>query len=1195
MNTLHRVSAGVLTLAMMTQPVSAAAGYAGELRFSEPVEVTGSSTPGDILKQSDNYKDGVLTVEGHEFVIDENGHAVLKQPDEGWLCSWFGWWCPELTVGEITVDQAKAKDRVVAQVVSSVHAEMVKDTGRVLPLLAFAYPEPLAAGTVVYQARKGAIPMNIINDSWFFFLDLEPGAFFDHRAEFVLVDVKTGEITRNRVFTAPRIKGTIRYMDLNERWTTPDRCYPADLKDMPRAGDWPLAVEADFREDESPAMPPPDRKVPPAPAGSPASLYEVPWLIPVAEAATVPGPAANPADPCAGKPRRKVAVTISGEGPNTTHDDGLVDGETIANSEQNMVNLLGEMGVPYNDIHRFNPENTPKLKDVFAEIRRVTKDLGPCDKFFFYIFGHGTITDEDGNHIPDKPSRSIVYGHGDDEEVMGKGRWSEHSLITLLEDIKAQDINIVIESCFSGSIRDWIAMDTGNPADGSAWHIFLAAGGLRPSYGHGAYDGKPAGAYYTDAYTACASKKLAERGYVNPTIEQIEEVMRECQKEFNENPTEDIRAPLVEDVTRVTYTISPSVSITEGNSGVKYAEFTVTRSPVQDTAVSFDYKTYDNNPEGDVSNYANPADYKWNKEGSDVTFEPGQATATVRIAINGDTDVEEDETFGVWFPTLDDIRSVTIVDDDKPVTTASSSSAGTALASSSSSAYSVTVTIDAKDWKIGGLNAGGYYVVDMGDGVTVSPDKPVTITIKIPDEEVKIGGGITVELDAKCPTCEELAEQAMLQADICAMFEQDLADAQAEAADVDRQIASGDKDVKAAQDALNAFNNPKSSASSNGRTVDSSDLRAGREWAAGLWAQYRAGDLTAQQLEQKWKDGMTDAERQKIKDDIRARLEADVAAAKARVEKLKADRAALAAEIAGLQADLDACNKEFDRLIDAWMDCEDSCVETDATIGVMTGGGSGGSAASQAASSSKSVPPASSSSSSKSSSSSSHRDVFQSSSSSKPVTTPSSKSSSSSSRTATQPASSKSSSSAGTALCPNGTTPNRYECEEFCGHENGTCVQEDGCWSCTVAQCPAGTYTNTCPSSCTSGCDVVGQDGATQCLKCKQSCAEVCAGMDAQVGTNWNAYISSQLNQYVCVSGATVEIETTTAGSCTCSTQPTVQIDSTPPVCKGTPCGDVVCGGSASCQQGESTVTVNCNWGGWQNVGENQFKPIIGQ
>jgi hypothetical protein len=79
------------------------------------------------------------------------------------------------------------------------------------------------------------------------------------------------------------------------------------------------------------------------------------------------------------------------------------------------------------------------------------------------------------------------------------------------------------------------------------------------------------------------------------------------------------------------------------------------------------------------------------------------------------------------------------------------------------------------------------------------------------------------------------------------------------------------------------------------------------------------------------------------------------------------------------------------------------------------------------------------------------------------------------------------------------------------------------------------------------------------------------------------------------VSGATVEIETTTAGSCTCSTQPVVQVDSTPPVCKGTPCGDVVCGGSASCQQGEATVTVNCNWGGWQNVGENQFKPIVGQ
>lgn len=1195
MNTFQRFSAGFLGLAIMLQPLSVSA---AELTFGKPVAVSAESSPGDILKQSDQYKDGVLTVDGHEFVLDEYGHAVLRQEEKGWLCSWFGWWCPSREVGEITFDKQSAEQRVVAQAVSAIHAEMVKDTGRVLPLLAFAYPEPLPAGTVVYQSHKNSRPMNVLNDSWFFFLDLEPGAFFDHRAEFVLVDVKTGEITRDRVFAAPRIDGIIRYMDVGERWTTPDRFYPADLKDLPPGGDWPMTFNDTGSSSGAPALPPAGLRAPAAPdaAAKTTSLYDVPWLIPVAEAEAVPG-AAPVVDPCVGKPRKKVAVTIAGEGPNTIHNDGLVDGETIGNSEQNMVNLLGEMGVAQNDIHRLNPENTAKLDDVFKEIERVTKDLGPCDKFFFYIFGHGTITDDDGDHIPDKPSWGIVYGHGENEEVMGKDRWTEHSLIKLLEGIKAQDINLVIESCFSGSIRNWIAADTANPAEGSNWHIFLAAGALKPSYGHGTYGGNAAGAYYTDAYTACASRKLAARGYVNPTIEQIEEVMRECQKEFNENPTENIRAPQVEDVTRVTYTISPSVRIKEGDSGVTYAEFTVTRSPVSDDSVSFDFKTYDNDPDGDVANYPGPKDYQWNKKGSDVTFEPGQASVTIRIGINGDTDVEDDETFGVWFPTLHEARTVTILDDDKPVA-ASSSSTATAVKEESKTTISLApITFD-----LSGLNGIGYKVLDGKDGYSLG--EKITITI---DGHGDADGSKPV-IETKCPTCDDLADQARTQADVCSFLEQELADTKAESADLDRQIVSAVKDLKDAQNALNAFTNPKSYAESGGKRVTSSDLRAERDWSAGLWAQYRSGDMTAEQLSDAWSNGMSDADRQRFKDEIQKKLQQDVADTLARLERLRADRDDVTASLEGLAADVDECNAEFDRLLDAWMSCEDACPVAEAETGLALTGGDGFASASavsaSASSSSSSNAAAAVASSNSSSSSSAHRDTQpSSSSSSKPSSVPpvvrqssSSKSSSTAAAVTPVPSSKSSSSSSARAVsqCPAGTTSDKAECEQVCGHEGGTCAVSNGCYSCEVAQCPAGTYTNTCPSSCISGCDVVGQDGSTQCLQCKKSCTEVCAGY-GQVGTNWNTYIQTQLNQYTCVSAATVATESTTIGSCSCSNQPEVQVDATVPVCKGTPCGDVTCGGSSTCQQGESTVTIHCNWGGWKNVGENKFQPVFGQ
>jgi hypothetical protein len=465
----------------------------------------------------------------------------------------------------------------------------------------------------------------------------------------------------------------------------------------------------------------------------------------------------------------------------------------------------------------------------------------------------------------------------------------------------------------------------------------------------------------------------------------------------------------------------------------------------------------------------------------------------------------------------------------------------------------------------------------------------ITITIDPSDWKIEDGYGPKepeIDIVPKCPTCEELAADAMTQAELCELFEQDLADARALEADLKRQATSAEKDLQTATDALRAFNNPKSYAESNGRRVTSSDVQAEREWAQQQWSKYKNGDMNAQQLSDRWKNGMSDAEREQAKADIRTRLEDAVAAAEQRLNDARDETKDLAAEIEQMQADADVCNAELDRLIAAWLDCEEgSCTETEEPVGLVPGG----SVSSYAASSTHSVRTGVASSSSSSSSSS------------KPTAVPSSssaqsKSSSSSVPKASSSKSASSSSAAAVSTCPNGTTPHRYECEEYCGHEGGTCVDNrgDGCWSCSVAQCPAGTFTNDCPSSCGNGCELVGQDGETKCYQCKKSCSEVCADF-AQVGTNWNSYIQGQLNQYTCVSGASVEVESTTIGSCTCSNQPVVQVDTTVPVCKGTPCGDVQCGGSATCQAGENTVTVRCNWGGWRNIGENQFQPVLGQ
>lgn len=179
--------------------------------------------------------------------------------------------------------------------------------------------------------------------------------------------------------------------------------------------------------------------------------------------------------------------------------------------------------------------------------------------------------------------------------------------------------------------------------------------------------------------------------------------------------------------------------------------------------------------------------------------------------------------------------------------------------------------------------------------------------------------------------------------------------------------------------------------------------------------------------------------------------------------------------------------------------------------------------------------------------------------------------------------------------CPSGTTADAGACESQCASRGGTCVQSNGCYSCQVLNCPNGTFKNECPSSCPNGCDVAGEQGGTTCYACKQSCEDLCAqnGYGPESTDHSNA-ILSELNGYSCVSGANITIQTAKVGSCNCIGEYSLSVNTTPPVCSGTPCGDVSCGGSTSCQDGDTTITVNCNWGGWEKVQKHQFRPVFG-
>lgn len=178
--------------------------------------------------------------------------------------------------------------------------------------------------------------------------------------------------------------------------------------------------------------------------------------------------------------------------------------------------------------------------------------------------------------------------------------------------------------------------------------------------------------------------------------------------------------------------------------------------------------------------------------------------------------------------------------------------------------------------------------------------------------------------------------------------------------------------------------------------------------------------------------------------------------------------------------------------------------------------------------------------------------------------------------------------------CPSGTTSQKAVCESQCGPQGGVCVDEGGCFSCVVVNCPQGT-SKECPSNCQNGCDIVGSQHGVNCFQCKQSCEDVCAQNGyGGPNTDHSNSILAELNGYSCVSGASVSIQTATIGSCQCVGEYSLSVDTTPPVCTGTPCGDVACGSSATCADGDTQITVNCNWGGWEKIQKHQFRPKLG-
>ncbi|GBE72959.1 hypothetical protein myaer87_01860 [Microcystis aeruginosa NIES-87] len=98
------------------------------------------------------------------------------------------------------------------------------------------------------------------------------------------------------------------------------------------------------------------------------------------------------------------------------------------------------------------------------------------------------------------------------------------------------------------------------------------------------------------------------------------------------------------------------VTITEGNSGTTNAVFTVTLSNAVDTAVTVNYATADGTATTTDNDYIGIA-------ATPLIFNAGETSKTITVAVNGDNQVESNETFFVNLSSLNaNGRNVTIAD-----------------------------------------------------------------------------------------------------------------------------------------------------------------------------------------------------------------------------------------------------------------------------------------------------------------------------------------------------------------------------------------------------------------------------------------------------------------------------------------------------------------------------------------------------
>jgi CSLREA domain-containing protein len=132
---------------------------------------------------------------------------------------------------------------------------------------------------------------------------------------------------------------------------------------------------------------------------------------------------------------------------------------------------------------------------------------------------------------------------------------------------------------------------------------------------------------------------------------------------------------ITNDDAKPTLTITPAVTLTEGNSGTKNFNFTVTKSGETAFDATVNYATADGTNFPATGGTCGTAGIDYTSQSGTFTFHPADTTMTVTVPVCGDTTYEANETFFVNLSSPDEATITTgqgvgtINNDDKPPAT----------------------------------------------------------------------------------------------------------------------------------------------------------------------------------------------------------------------------------------------------------------------------------------------------------------------------------------------------------------------------------------------------------------------------------------------------------------------------------------------------------------------------------------------